>query len=665
MHLLLAAALLFSLPAFANPQKKAAAREQLEKAEKLRTALQGKPQKDRTESEYRQVINSFYRVYMTAPQASESVTALLARAELYEEMGRQFDQKYFQSAIDAYQFLLHEYPTTRYRDEALFTVAQIQYEDLEDADLAQKTFEEFLKRFPRSEKAEEAREALAEIASDKEQAKRPAAKKALDAERARENKLPRVTSIRHWNAENYTRVVVDIEDAVVYRGERISNPDRIYFDLQKAKLSSALAGKTLDVQNGFLKTIRVAQNQLGVVRIVLEVDKVKDYSVFFLPNPYRMVIDVFGENLTTASKSESKPPPAKSQAEEKTVVKAERPAPSAAAPARSESAPRTEATHTESPRSAERAATKHAADENIVPAPPKTEKFEVAEKTPVEKPGKGRGTERAANTASQPAGPAQPSAVPQPTKSGQYSMTRALGLKIGRIVIDAGHGGHDTGTIGPTGLMEKDLCLDIAMRLGKMIQDKLPGAEVIYTREDDTFVPLENRTAIANQARADMFISIHANSSRDKSARGVETYYLSFASSEDALEVASRENALSQSSLHELQDIVQKIARNDKIEESKELASEIQKHLATRLQKVSSRQKNRGVKKAPFVVLIGANMPSVLAEVSFISNPTDESLLKKHDHRTRVAEGLFKGLESYLQSLNSVTYNAPRSATGH
>jgi N-acetylmuramoyl-L-alanine amidase len=207
--------------------------------------------------------------------------------------------------------------------------------------------------------------------------------------------------------------------------------------------------------------------------------------------------------------------------------------------------------------------------------------------------------------------------------------------------------------------MEKDLCLDVALRLGRMIQEKLPGTEIIYTREDDTFVPLEQRTAIANQAKADLFISVHANSSRDQRARGIETFYLSFAATEDALEVAARENALSQSSIHELQDLLKKIARNEKIDESRELAREIQENLSKRMQRVSRYNKNRGVKKAPFVVLIGANMPSVLTEISFLSNPSDEAMLKKGEHRQRVAEGIYKGVETYLQNLNSLSFNRP------
>ncbi len=166
----------------------------------------------------------------------------------------------------------------------------------------------------------------------------------------------------------------------------------------------------------------------------------------------------------------------------------------------------------------------------------------------------------------------------RPNAAGERSLIRALGLKIGKIVVDAGHGGHDTGTIGPNGLEEKDLVLDVALKLGKLLEDKL-GAEVVYTRDDDTFIPLETRTAIANKEQADLFISIHANSSDDPSARGVETYYLNFTSRADALEVAARENAVSEKSIHELQDLVKKIALKEKIGESREFATDVQRSL--------------------------------------------------------------------------------------
>lgn len=238
--------------------------------------------------------------------------------------------------------------------------------------------------------------------------------------------------------------------------------------------------------------------------------------------------------------------------------------------------------------------------------------------------------------------------------TGQPSLTRELGLKINRIVIDPGHGGFDTGAKGPQGLLEKDLCLDVALRLGQLIEENQPGAEVVYTRKDDSYVPLEERTNIANRADADLFISIHANSSDSSEVRGVETYYLSLASSKEAKELAIRENALTQSSLHDLPDLVQKITRNEKKEESKQLAEQIQNMLSQRLQLVSRREKNRGVKQAPFIVLTGANMPAVLSEISFVSNASDENLLLQGEQRQRIAEGLYRGIAGYLDELHSV-----------
>ncbi len=252
----------------------------------------------------------------------------------------------------------------------------------------------------------------------------------------------------------------------------------------------------------------------------------------------------------------------------------------------------------------------------------------------------------------------------QPDANGERSLIRALGLKIGRIVVDAGHGGHDTGTIGPNGLMEKDLVLDVALRLGKMLETKL-GAEVIYTRNDDTFIPLETRTATANQHQADLFISVHANSSRDSRARGVETYYLNFTSDPEALEVAARENAVSQNSVFELQDLVKKIAMKEKIEESREFAGDVQKALHSGLSTKNAAMRDRGVKKAPFVVLIGANMPSILAEVSFVSNPSDEKKLKTAAHRHKIAESLFNGISRYASGLSGLKVAGnPRENTG-
>jgi len=177
------------------------------------------------------------------------------------------------------------------------------------------------------------------------------------------------------------------------------------------------------------------------------------------------------------------------------------------------------------------------------------------------------------------------------------------------------------------------------------------GSEVVYTRNDDTFVPLEDRTRIANEKQADLFLSIHVNSSSYRAASGSETYYLNFTTSRAALEVAARENATSNKSIHELQELIGKIALRDKVEESREFAARLQSSLYVLSSKNGS-DRNRGVKKAPFVVLIGAGMPSVLAEVGFVTNPREELLLKKADQRQKIAEALYRGLSSYASTLS-------------
>jgi len=218
------------------------------------------------------------------------------------------------------------------------------------------------------------------------------------------------------------------------------------------------------------------------------------------------------------------------------------------------------------------------------------------------------------------------------------------------VVLDPGHGGHDTGTIGPSGLTEKELVLDVAQRLGALIEERLQ-AEVFYTRGDDSFIPLEERTALANQKKADLFLSIHANAGRS-TATGSETYYLNFTTSKSAMDLAARENASSQRSIHELQNLIEKIALKDKVEESREFAGRIQTALYRGMARANAASRDRGVRKAPFLVLVGAAMPSVLTEIDFLSNARVERLLKRPDYRQKTAEALYAGLAQYAATLS-------------
>jgi len=493
-----------------------------------------------------------------------------------------------------------------------------------------------------------------------------------------------ITGIRHWSTTVYTRVAIDLQQEVRYQAARVPHPDRIFFDLYNTRLSPELIGHSVEVtDDGFLSRIRVAQFSSNMTRIVLDVNSVSDYSAFFLPNPPRLIIDVHGrrggpppmqvastelpeaqpERPSFAPAPQSRPaPPTSARTAIFTGANPSAARPESAAPAAAPSNSSSSSSsalgevRTLSSQPNQVRATKHPTTAPIVAS--------VSGTTPAPQPAP-RTVARLSRPAMQPrvsddVPPAESGATGVPaadTYSGSQhlptSMVRALGLKINRIVIDAGHGGHDSGTLGPGGLEEKDVVLDVALRLGRLLKQRL-GADVIYTRSDDTFIPLETRTAIANQAQADLFISIHANSSRDPDARGVETYYLNFTSSADALEVAARENSVSDQSIHQLSDLVKKIALQDKINESREFASDVQESLYSGLEQGNSGLKDRGVKKAPFVVLIGANMPSILAEISFLTNPDDAHELREPAYRERIAESLYRGVSRYVSSLNGI-----------
>lgn len=251
-----------------------------------------------------------------------------------------------------------------------------------------------------------------------------------------------------------------------------------------------------------------------------------------------------------------------------------------------------------------------------------------------------------------------PPAPPVANGDGSFSLSRQLGLGVSRIVIDPGHGGHDPGAQ-VKGLSEASLTLDIALRLEKLLK-KQKGVEVLLTRRTNTYVALEERTAIANRAGADLFLSIHANASPDANARGVETYFLNFASNSRSEAVAARENAASGRAMRELTDIVKAIALNNKIDESRDFAASVQSSMYGKLRRSNKSARNLGVKPAPFVVLIGATMPSVLAEVSFLTNTAEAALLKTSRYRDQVADALLAGVLNYQKSLKSVGTVATR-----
>src|SRR4029077_3540685 len=405
--------LIVCLPAPARANRKVNAREQFERAVKMRTTLEGNPQKDRSLSDYRQTIGAYHNVYLISPQAEEVTPSLIAEGELYQEMGRYFDPKYFKSAIDTYNFLLKQYPGSRYRSEALFSIGRIQKEYLDRPDDAEATFKDFLRRFPKSGKADGAREALKEIADAREDQRQqeaeakaaqaaeaaqeaqaekrakekdpvPAIKGEIAQQREATGRTPHVTDIRTWNAPDHTRIVVTLEDTIKFDASRIAAPDRIYFDLYKANLTPALAKRILSVDNGLLKSVRLAQNKLGVVRLVLDVDGAKDYSAFLLSHPYRLVIDVHAASANAIKPSPIAP--AKIEEAKSDPKPAARPAESVSVTAENKQPPKPDVKSSAQP----------------VSAKPKPNASKAAA--------------------------LQPPTEPKPNRDGQRSLTRALGL---------------------------------------------------------------------------------------------------------------------------------------------------------------------------------------------------------------------------------------------
>ena len=431
--------------------------------------------------------------------------------------------------------------------------------------------------------------------------------------------------VRYWSSVDVTRIAIETSQEVDFKTGRVPNPNRLFIDLVDVHPAPAFKGLayTIPVEDGLVKKIRVAPNQASVTRVVLDLDGEVEVTTGKLVNPPRIVVDVrrvAGSVVTPplAPVSQAPAPAPKVEARAMTLppqappMKPETPLIGAAPVLRT-------ATVTAKPPNIELA--------KAAPPPPPP---------PALKP---------TAPAVKPDAPAAAARLVTP------SLTRALGLKLHRVVLDAGHGGIDPGSPGLSGLVEKELLLDITLRLGRLLEERT-GLEVLYTRKDDSYVELHERAPFANKAKADLFLSIHANTAPVRSVVGTETYYLNRGDSREDLELATRENAMASKSMSDLGDLVKKIVAYDKRDESREFAAHIQAATHALATQTYGKLYNRGVRHSPLVVLIGATMPAVLVEVGFISNPKEEALLKRADHRQKVAEALYKGVLSYARSLS-------------
>lgn len=472
-----------------------------------------------------------------------------------------------------------------------------------------------------------------------------------------QSKLGAVKEIRVAGQEGVSRVTVLVDGVIDIKADRIENPARIFVDF--AGMSPMLGGpgpkgamRTIAAGGALLKQVRVAENQKGVTRLVFDLATPDvEYRTLVLKDPNRLVVELKAKGAAGGWKNPLAAP----------VVSA---IPDVPASVLSKPEPRKFVPDPVLNKPVSKQAYR-------MPEPPMlTSTYRLPKAEPGQMPYRVSGfalrdfkLKPPPTAVSRQAEQAQsPAVAASKTSTGRQSLTRVLGLKIGKVVIDPGHGGHDAGSTGVTGLVEKEVTLDIAQRLASLLEANL-GSEVVLTRNEDVYISPEQRTAIANRHHADLFISIHANSSPLKTAAGVETYYLNFTSSQEALEVAARENASSSKSVADLGDLIKKIALKDKIDESREFASRVQQTLFTGSMKAGNKTKDRGVRKAPFIVLIGAEMPSVLTEVGFLSNAKEEALLRKPEYRQKIAEALFRGVSQYTGTLSH--FNLAQSGAGN
>lgn len=487
--------------------------------------------------------------------------------------------------------------------------------------------------------------------------------------------LQQLEEVRFWSSDGATRVAIELSAEVPHESRTLDNPKRVFIDLLGVRLTGRLAF-TIPVNDSRVRQIRVAQTQDAVARVVLDLLGEVDYSISTLSSPTRLILEVRDKNAPRQAAPGAPPQaaPAVEPPASKPVSSAppkQPPRPFEAPPSRTPfPAPVSAADLGEPPpevtsrQGVERVPPQFA--KVAKPQPPRIQAH-IEPSRPAEPPKERSEPERGAVAVAVSEARSDSTLedrVALPAKRdgrGEQSLTRTLGLKLQRVILDAGHGGKDVGTIGVKGLYEKDVVLDIALRLGQLIESKL-GAEVVYTRKDDRFIPLEERPAIANRSKADLFLSIHANSSPFKNVVGAETYYLSFSETDWEREVATRENAGAETPIHDLPQLVRKITMNEKAAESRDLAERVQAATHGLAAKTHGRLRDRGVRKAPFVVLIGAAMPSVLAEIGFLTNAKEESLLRKGSHRQKIAEALYQGLLQYYQTLSHFRVAARRTA---
>lgn len=548
-------------------------------------------------------ISEFRLIYHGDPQGEFAANCLFMMAKMYYRTYMRFHQEMdLDESIANYSDVYSLFPDNTLADDALFWAAEIHLKDKNNPLQAAKLYAKQITLYPDGDKYGQAASRLQEV-KGKYNFKLPEKYSVSQDTKT----LMQVLPVQYWSSDDYTRIVIRSSGPVRYKSllteKKQNQPRRLFVDFAQSSIEPQYTSP-VPVEDGLLKKIHTTQSNPTTVRVALDIESISTYKIFSLNDPFRVIVDVHGQQkIISASKTLP-------QVGQEKI--AGRPRPS------SSSSPviKPETTKVSKEPRAERSQYDH------------NETFIVLEDHNKRKPG---------------------SAAKRQAVAGKTGLTLAqqLGLRVRRIVIDPGHGGKDPGAMAH-GLREKDITLNVARKTAAWLRNKYEY-EVILTRERDTSLPLEERTAIANTRKADLFVSIHVNAHPSDSVRGVETFYLNLATNTEAMRVAARENATTTHNISDLQDILSELMQNSKIQESSVLADYVQNSLVSGLRDNRYETEDLGVKQAPFYVLIGAEMPAVLAEISFLSNRAEASLLRDQEYLNEIAEQIAVGVAGYVE----------------
>jgi N-acetylmuramoyl-L-alanine amidase len=533
----------------------------LKRADNCRESLNQSSKRMNLRQNWTDCIQTYERIYLDFPKTDQAARAMFHAAGMYLGLYRISNlEKDLEESLALYEKITREFPDHRLADDAQYKRGEIYYTYKKDMTQA---YVEYLKvdiKFPNGDMAPAAKTMLEKLSALMGE-KQEQAEKTASVTDAGDSGLTTVTDIRYWSTPSYTRVVIDLDKPAEYSDHLLKNdldldaPRRLYLDIKNTHVGKDIE-TSIPIKDGLLKTARAGQYSSDTVRVVLDIDSISGYKTFRLHDPFRIVVDVQGNNRIIAG------------GEKKTQK-----------------------------RTAERG---------------------------IKKPQK-----------------------PDDT----VSLARQLGLSVKRIVIDPGHGGKDPGCFINGVIKEKDIVLDMAKKLKTKIEKRL-GCEVLLTRTTDIFIPLDERTAFANIKKADLFVSLHVNAHKQSGIFGIETYFLNMTTDKQAVLVAARENATSEKNISDLQSILNDLMLNTKISESSRLAHSVQDGILSDLRKKYGENKSLGVKQAPFYVLIGAEMPSILIETGFLTNSTERKKLISDTYHEILSEGISRGIDAYIKSID-------------